>query len=130
MKSALLTLALLACATAHAATLTELRPAGPTAGAYRWQCVATGFADAVTGVCQEKYYSAARYAQPRVVGTWVASWDLDGNPTLTTTVTAWPGCYGTQSVVEVNGGAYYYIAADSLGDELVEAYCVSYLVTP
>jgi hypothetical protein len=138
MKSALFSLALLlACATALAAT-TELRPAGPATGTYRWQCAATGFRDAQTiaGVCMERQYGAGSgrgggYRQPILVGIWATTWDYAGAPTVDFSTTAtWPGCQGTQSVVEVNGTYYYFIAADSLGDELVENYCVSYLVTP
>lgn len=118
-------------ASSHAATV-ELRPAGPTAGSYRWQCAATGFTDAqIVGACQEKYYSAGRFPKTTLVGTWSVSWDLSGNPTLDMQMPAvWPGCNGTNSVVEVDGTPYYFIGADSLGDELVENYCVSYFVTP
>ena len=134
MKAALLALFLI-CATAHAATLTELRPAGPTTGASRWQCAATGFSDAgITGACMERHYGicSGRGCVPRitVLGTWVTTWDTDGNPTLSTTSAAWPGCQGTSDVVIVNQSPYYYISADSTGRELVENNCVSYFWQP
>lgn len=137
MKSIIASLVLLlACATAQAETV-ELRPAGPTTGSYRWQCAATGFGDSQTiiGVCQERYYRAGSgrgggYVQPVLLGTWATTWDFTGAPTVdTNTSAAWPGCMGTQSVVIVAGGPMYYISADSQGDELVENYCISYLVT-
>lgn len=122
----------LTCSLAQAATLTELRPAGPVAGTNRWQCAATGFVDdQIVGACQEKHYSTGRYAQATIVGTWSVSWDASGNPTLDMqTPTAWPGCLGTSDVVIVNQSPYYYISADSTGRELVENYCDSYVVTP
>jgi hypothetical protein len=127
-----LLLALLLTCTAQADTLTELRPAGPVTGPYRWQCAATGFVDSATvlGACQEKYYSGARYAQPKVVGTWQTTWDLQGTPRLSTTVAPWPGCVGSGSVVIVNGVPMYFITANALGWELVENYCRSFLVVP
>ena len=137
MKTLALVLTLLLSAAAPAAratsvladTVVELRPAGPVTGAYRWQCAATKFLNATTigGVCQEKYYSPARYAQPKVVGTWVTTWDFSGNPTLTATPAVWPGCF-TYTVVLVDGVPTYYIDADNLGNQLVENYCYSYLV--
>jgi len=122
-------------ASAHAATV-ELRPAGPTTGSYRWQCAAIAFTDTgVTGACMERHFGvcSGRGCVPKVevVGTWSTTWDTNGYPTVDfTTNTGWPGCQGTLTVVEVNGAPYYFIAADSLGDELVENYCVSYFVTP
>ena len=124
MKSIFALLALLLCATTvHAATL-ELRPAGPVTGSYRWQCVATGFTSTYTakGACMERHFGvcSGRGCVPKidVVGTWSTTWDTNGYPTVDfTTADTWPGCQGTQSVVEVNGAPYYLIAADSLGDE-------------
>lgn len=128
---------LLTCSLAQAATLTELRPAGPMTGTYRWQCAATGFADTgITGACMERYYRSGSgrgggYLQPIVLGTWSVTWDSSGSPTLDpTSSVSWPGCQGTQSVVTVNKIPMYLIAADPLGNELVETNCVSYLWTP
>lgn len=131
MKASTLCALLLPLA-AQAQTLTELRPAGPTAGAYRWRCAATNFVDAqhIAGACQEKFYPVARYARPVVVGTWKVMWDPSGNPTLSKSVTSWPGCFGTQSVVVLDDVPFYFIAADALGRQLVENNCVSYLSAP
>jgi len=130
-------LTLLLCSAAQATTLVELRPAGPVSGAYRWQCAATGFADdgSIVGACIERYYRAGSgrgggYLPPVVLGTWLTTWDRSGNPTLSANPAAWPGCQGTQSVVMVNGQPMYFISADSMGDELVENNCASWLATP
>jgi hypothetical protein len=136
VKSIFASLALfLACATAHAATI-ALKNVGPTTGSYRWQCAATAFTDAgITGACMERHFGVCSgrgcVSKVEVVGTWLTTWDTNGYPTVDfTTPATWPGCQGTQSVVIVNGTPYYLIAADSLGDELIENYCVNYLVTP
>lgn len=125
-------------AQAHAAILTELRPAGPNYGTYRWQCAATGFVTdgSIVGACMERHYGtcSGRGCVPKIdlLGIWSTTWDRTGTPTVDfdSALSAWPGCQGTKSVVEVNGAPYYLIAADSLGDELVENNCVSWLVTP
>lgn len=133
---AIMVLALLP-SVAFASTLTPLADVGPTSGAYRWYCEATGFNvdGTISGACQEKHYGtcSGRGCHPVVItlGTWVVTWDRSGNPTLSSDPTSWPGVQGSGTVVEVNGTPYYYITSDAAGDELVTTNaCQPYLVTP
>jgi hypothetical protein len=132
MKTFACLFALSLSSVALADTVTKLRPPGPVSGAYRWRCAATGFSSPrrIVGACQERHYSPLKYRPPVVVGTWLTSWDFSGNPTRTNIKAAWPGCFGTRSVVMVDRVPEYFITANAQGDELVENYCVSFLVRP
>jgi len=130
-------LALFAAAHADAA-MVKLQNVGPTTGAYRWTCAPTGFIDDshIAGACREMYYYAGSgrgggYVHPRLLGTWLVSWDYTGVATLNPDLPVdWPTCT-TYTTVTIDGVKYYLLGADALGNQLVETSgCQGYLVTP
>ncbi len=112
----------------------------------RWTCAGEAFStdgSTVTGLCEKKVPSTAKYAQPARY-QYAAAWDLTGAVTLGALTCYSPQHFGvdhsgcptmvslldTNEVVVLDGTPFWYVTSNALGDELLHIQTGSLVYLP